>query len=186
MPSTWNDGILEFWNNGQKIDIVPIVPALHHSIVPLFQLWAKRTKFCLKIPMGFPPILQAYGGLERWSQKPPIWQYPILSISIYSSIENLVLPTGRKLGQVRENWLCREHMPLFHYCVGVIAYPSGVDQSRALWTRIFTIRFVWDSAESKNEPQNPETANRRTAEYPTTEYRRMVSLRSVFWININW
>jgi hypothetical protein len=38
MPLTWNDGILEFWNNGQKIDIVPIFPALHHFIVPLFQV----------------------------------------------------------------------------------------------------------------------------------------------------
>ena len=35
MPPTWNDGMLEFWNNGQKIDIVPIVPALHHSSIPI-------------------------------------------------------------------------------------------------------------------------------------------------------
>jgi hypothetical protein len=24
------------WNNGQKIDVVPIVPALHHSNIPSF------------------------------------------------------------------------------------------------------------------------------------------------------
>jgi len=37
---------------------------------------------------------------------------PVLGLRIYSNIETLVLPpgcrpTGRKLGQVRENWLCR-------------------------------------------------------------------------------
>jgi hypothetical protein len=36
MPPTWNDGMLDSWNNGQKIDIVPIVPALHHSNIPSF------------------------------------------------------------------------------------------------------------------------------------------------------
>ena len=61
MPPTWNAGMLESWNNGQKRitsvflypmnriifqpDGTPMVPIFHHSIVPLFQLWAKRTKF---------------------------------------------------------------------------------------------------------------------------------------------
>ena len=41
LPPTWNDGMLEFWNNGQKIDIVPIVPALHHSSIPIPRpLWS--------------------------------------------------------------------------------------------------------------------------------------------------
>ena len=35
------DGMLEFWNNGQKIDIVAIVPALHHSSIPIPRpLWS--------------------------------------------------------------------------------------------------------------------------------------------------
>jgi hypothetical protein len=29
------NGIMEFWNNGQKIDIVPVVPAFHHSGIPI-------------------------------------------------------------------------------------------------------------------------------------------------------
>ncbi len=28
-------GMLEFWNAGKKIDIVPIVPVLHHSSIPI-------------------------------------------------------------------------------------------------------------------------------------------------------
>ena len=31
MLLTWNDGMLEQWNNGQKIDVVPIVPVFHHA-----------------------------------------------------------------------------------------------------------------------------------------------------------
>ncbi len=33
--------MLETWNNSQKIDIVPIVPALHHSSIPIPRsLWS--------------------------------------------------------------------------------------------------------------------------------------------------
>ena len=34
-------GMLELWNNGQKIDNVSIVPVLHHSSIPIPQsLWS--------------------------------------------------------------------------------------------------------------------------------------------------
>jgi hypothetical protein len=34
-------------------DGTPMVPIFHHSIVPLFQLWAKRTKFLFEIRFGW-------------------------------------------------------------------------------------------------------------------------------------
>src|SRR5210317_84068 len=46
MLPTWNDGMLESWNNGQKIDIVSIVPPLHHSIIPVFH-YSNRTTLSL-------------------------------------------------------------------------------------------------------------------------------------------
>ncbi len=35
-------GMMESWNNGQKIDNVSIVPALHHSSIPIPRsLWSE-------------------------------------------------------------------------------------------------------------------------------------------------
>jgi hypothetical protein len=67
MPPTWNDGMLEFWNNEQKIDIVPIVPALHHSSIPILRpLWSDPpfvffAPFCRHIQFGHrgPALLNA-------------------------------------------------------------------------------------------------------------------------------
>jgi hypothetical protein len=54
MPSTWNDGIVEQWNNeyGSGKDdlydsIIPLNPLLQHSIIPLLQL---RSQFQMGSP----------------------------------------------------------------------------------------------------------------------------------------
>ena len=69
----------------------------------------------------------------------------ILTLKTWSSLRAVgptlrpVSPTGWKLGQVRENWLCREHMP---WNDGILeCWNAGFSGMRSVFIKMVLIRI---------------------------------------------